>query len=52
MIENIIELLNQDEFKNVSDRVEIAKGKHQIPNTWKGVWYKIKRHSWLTKPSK
>lgn len=52
MIENIIELLNQDEFKNVSDRVEIAKGKHQIPNTWKDVWYKIKRHSWLTKPSK
>jgi hypothetical protein len=52
MIENIIELLNQDEYKNVSERVEIAKGKHQIPNTWKDVWYKIKRHSWLTKPSK
>ena len=52
MIENIIELLNQDEYKNVSERVEIAKGKHQIPNTWKEVWYKIKRHSWLTKPSK
>jgi hypothetical protein len=52
MIENIIELLNQDEYKNVSERVEIAKGKHQIPNTWKEVWYKIKRHSWQTKPSK
>lgn len=52
MIGNIIELLNQDEFKNVSDRVEIAKGKNQIPNNWKEVWYKIKRHSWLTKPSK
>jgi hypothetical protein len=52
MIENIIELLNQSEYKNVSDRVEIAKGKNQIPNTWKEVWYKIKRHSWQTKPSK
>ena len=52
MIENIIELLNHDEYRNVSERVEIAKGKHQIPNTWKDVWYKIKRHSWLTKPSK
>lgn len=52
MIENIIELLNRDEYRNVSERVEIAKGKHQIPHTWKDVWYKIKRHSWLTKPSK
>jgi HEAT repeat protein len=52
MIENIIELLNQDEYKNVSERVEIAKGKHKMPNSWKDVWYKIKRHSWLTKPSK
>jgi hypothetical protein len=52
MIETIIELLSLDEHKDVSDRVEVAKGKHQLPQTWKDVWYKIKRHSWLTKPSK
>jgi hypothetical protein len=52
MIGTIIELLSLDEHKNVSERVEIAKGKHQFPQSWKDVWYKIKRHSWLTKPSK
>jgi hypothetical protein len=45
MIKGIIELLNTNEYFGVSERVEIAKGKHQLPTTWKDVWYKIKRHS-------
>ena len=49
MIKGIIELLNTGEHYNVSDRVEIAKGKHQLPITWRDVWYKIKRHTWQTK---
>jgi hypothetical protein len=53
MIKNIIELLNAKEHFGLSERVEIAKGKYQLPNTWKDVWYKIKRHSkqssWQTK---
>jgi hypothetical protein len=49
MLENILELLKLDEYKNGSERIEIAKGKHQLPITWKDVWYKIKRHLWQTK---
>jgi len=44
----IIELLNTGEHYNISDRVEIAKGKHKLPTTWRDVWYKIKRHAWQT----
>jgi len=43
MIKNIIDLLTQAPFYNVSERVEIAKGKHEIPTTWKQGWEKIKR---------
>jgi hypothetical protein len=52
MIKGLIEMLNASKYYGVSDRVEIAKGKYQIPNGWKDVWYKIKRHSWQTKQSK
>ena len=48
MIANIIDLLNLSEHYNVSERVEIAKGKHKLPTTWRDVWYKIKRHAWQT----
>lgn len=49
MLDTLVELLKLDEYKNVSERVEIAKGKYQLPRTWKDVWYKIKRHLWQTK---
>ncbi|CAB4215660.1 hypothetical protein UFOVP1475_39 [uncultured Caudovirales phage] len=51
MIANIIDLLNSSEHYGVSDRVEIAKGKYEIPYTWKGGWIKIKR-IWLTRKLK
>ena len=44
MIKGIIELLTLGEYYNVSDRVEIAKGKLEIPLTIKQGWVKIKRN--------
>jgi hypothetical protein len=52
MIGSIIDLLRLDEYKNGSERIEIAKGKYKLPTGWKDVWYKIKRHTWQIKPSK
>lgn len=43
MIKSIIDLLGTDHFYNISQRVEIAKGKNEIPTTFKQGWYKIKR---------
>jgi len=44
MISNILNILASNEFYGVSENVEIAKGKYEIPFTWKDVWYKLKRH--------
>jgi hypothetical protein len=44
MIKNIIDLLAIDEHYNVSERVEIAKGKYEYITSWKRAWQKIKRH--------
>jgi hypothetical protein len=44
MIQNILDLLNANEFYGVSKNVEIAKGKHELPNGWKDSLNKIKRH--------
>jgi len=49
MIKNIIDLLQKDKYYNVSERVEIAKGKYKLPSTWKESWNKIKRHAKLNK---
>jgi hypothetical protein len=49
MIKNIIDMLGTSEHIGVSDKVEIAKGKYELPSTWKGAWYKIKRIIWLRK---
>jgi hypothetical protein len=46
MIKDIIELLNTNEYYGVSERVDIAKGKYQIPFTWKDTWKHIKRRLW------
>jgi len=44
MIKNIIDLLEIDEHYNISENIEIAKGKYEYINTWKSAWIKIKRH--------
>jgi hypothetical protein len=37
MIIQVIDLLKEDKFYNVSKEVDMAKGKYEIPRTWKGV---------------
>jgi hypothetical protein len=46
MIENILSVLNTGNYYGVSERVDIAKGKYQIPTTWKDTWKYIKRTIW------
>lgn len=43
MISKIIEIVGTDEFYNVSERVEIAKGKHEMITSRKQAWKQIKR---------
>ena len=52
MIKGIIELLNTGNHYGVSERVDIAKGKYQLPITWKDLWKYIKRILWQTRKSK
>jgi hypothetical protein len=52
MIKGIIELLNTGEHYGVSERIDIAKGKYQIPSTWKDLWKYIKRTLWQRRKSK
>lgn len=52
MIKNIIDLLNTSEFYGVSENVDIAKGKYEIPLTWKDTWKNIKRRLWQRRKSK
>jgi len=52
MIKNIIELLNANEYYGVSERINIAKGKYELPQTWKDLSKYIKRRLWQTKTSK
>jgi hypothetical protein len=51
MMKGLIEMLNASKYYGVSDRVEIAKGKYQIPITWKDAWKKIIRELWLKRKS-
>lgn len=44
MIQILLNLLAADNHYNVSERVEIAKGKYEYIGTWKDSWTKIKRH--------
>jgi hypothetical protein len=48
MIPKIIELLQANDFYNVSETVEIAKGKNEIVKTVKDAKQKLKR-TWLQK---
>ena len=43
MIKLIIDLLQVNQYYGVSKRVDIAKGKNEIPYTWKQGLEKIKR---------
>lgn len=45
MINNIIDLLNTNEFYGVSENIDIAKGKYALPMGWKDSLNKIKRYS-------
>lgn len=49
MIQNILDLLNANQFYGVSENIEIAKGKYELPNGWKDSLHKIKRHRKLKK---
>ena len=43
MITNTIKLLQADKWHNVSQEVEIAKGRYEYTNTWKGCLRQIIR---------
>ncbi len=50
MINNILDLLRLHEFYNESKNIEIAKGKNEIPLTWKKGFEQIKRqYKWKKK---
>lgn len=51
MIKSIIDTLNSGTHYGISERVEIAKGKYQIPTTWNNGFEKIKR-LWLIRKLK
>ena len=50
MIKGIIDTLGASNWYNISNRVEIAKGKWAYPKTWKQAFNKIKRaYKWQEK---
>ncbi len=50
MIKEILELLRLDDFYNESENIEIAKGKNEIPLTWKKGFEQVKRqYKWKKK---
>ena len=51
-MKEILELLKLDDYHGVSENVDIAKGKYQIPHTWKDMWKNIKRRLWQIRKSK
>lgn len=52
MIKQIIDMLNALEHYGVSETVEIAKGKYELPTTIKKGWNQIKRNYKWQKTSK
>lgn len=52
MIQNIIDLLNTNEFYGVSENIDIAKGKYKLPITWQDTFKNIKRRLWQIRKSK
>ena len=50
MVRNVIDLLMVNDHYGQSELIEIAKGKNEIPKTWKSGFKQIKREvKWLTK---
>ena len=49
MIKNTIDLLSQKDYYGVSERVDIAKGRYEMPTTWKSMKQLIKRMLWQKK---
>lgn len=43
MIAKIIEIVGHSDFHNVSERVEIAKGKYEMITSWKQAITQLKR---------
>jgi hypothetical protein len=48
MIKLILEMLQLNEHYGQSETIEIAKGKYELPKTWKQTFKQIKRE-WKTK---
>jgi hypothetical protein len=48
MIKLILEMLQLEEHYGQSETIEIAKGKYELPKTWKQTFKQIKRE-WKTK---
>jgi len=47
---NIFQILKADDFYGEDHTIEIAKGLHEVPDTWKKFKSKIKRrYRWLKK---
>lgn len=44
VINIIIDLLQSGEFYDVSERIDIAKGKNELPKNWKGIKNVVKRN--------
>ena len=51
MVKNIVDLLQTSEFYGQSERIDIAKGRYELPTTWNDVLKLIKR-LWLKRRSK
>ena len=50
MITAVLQLLSLDDWKGVSENVEIAKGKYEIKNTWaKGIKQLKRNIAWQRK---
>jgi hypothetical protein len=50
MIKAIVEILNYTDYYGVSERIDIAKGKYQVPTSWAKIKNHLKRHlQWLRK---
>ena len=50
MIESILKLLELQDYKGVSENIEIAKGKHKLETSFKESWKQFKRKkAWLRK---
>ena len=52
MIKSIVDLLRMQDYYGVSEDIDTAKGKYQLPRTWKDVWLNAKRRIWLIKTLK